>query len=289
VERLLKLSLCVSLMFLVVSLPVQGWDFQSPEERPVRGTAFTGSAGQKRLVVGFYGTQIDELLATLGLTYSPFRFWEFGMNFAHLGIGAINITTKFNLLDKNGWGIGMSAGFAWAHGDWMWVLPPFQRHLAQGIDVFLIPVNLIGSFEPLKWLHFDLALSFVDAEVLGRFNGSRLFYEGDLGARRVDVQPAVRFFVWDRVSFNVAARLPMWGQVYRELAAELDITSGIRGGVRSTKLVTLKPLYTWLVTPGISVEMVRRLLLTVNIAVGPTSEAFYSNQVNVGLDIEWRF
>ena len=265
------------------------WDFHSPEERPTRGTAYTGAPMQKRLVVGFFGTQFDEMLAVVGLTFSPVKYWEFGMNLAHLGAGIVNINTKFNLLDKKYGGLGVGIGFIWAHGDWLWVLPPFQQRLAKGIDIFVIPLNLIGSIEATRWLHFDLTVGYNHVEVVGEMNGSQLFYDGELAAQQVFVLPKVRFFIWDKVSLNISGKLALWARMYYEAVAEVNITPGLRGGVRSAKYKVEDPLYDWLVTAAIKTELIEKLYLGVNLSVGPFTEKVYKHTLNTGLDLEWRF
>ena len=139
---------------------VQARDFQAPEERPLQGTAYTPAAKQKTFTAGIFGTTYAEMVAAIGIAYAPTRFWDVGINLAHLGMGVLNVDTKLNLLDRKGFGLGYDVGFIYGHGDWIWALPALEKTLISGIDMFVIPLQLTFSADATKWLHFDLTAEY---------------------------------------------------------------------------------------------------------------------------------
>lgn len=279
------LSACVQL------LPerVQGWEFHRPEERPTQNTAYTLAARQKQLTVGLYGTQFENVLGAIGITYAPFRFWEVEANLAHFGAGIFNIATKLNLVDRKWFGLGFRCGFAYIHGKFLWALPKRQKQAVQGLDVYIVPLKLIGSLDIAYWLHLDLVVGYDHVESTGHYSGTRLFLDGYLGARQVYLLPVARFYLVKRLSLNVSGKLPMWARVHGQVESELTLTPGVIAGLRSAGEKSLDPLYYWLVTVGAQVEVVSLFYLKVELSVGPYTEVVYSQQVSVGLELEWRF
>ena len=280
---------CVLLCTVALSEHVQARDFHSPAERPVHGTAYTPAAKQKTFTAGVFGSSYSEMLAAIGIAYAPTRFWDFGINLAHLGMGVLNVNTKLNALDWKGFGIGLGVGFLWGHGNWIWALPPAEKALVRGIDMFVFPIQIIGSADATKWLHFDLVLEYNHVEVLGEMSGKHLFYDGAIGSSQLIIRPIARFYLKDRVALLVDGKLPMWGRIREEVASEIRLTDGVKGGVRSAGYRTQKPLSTWLVSAGIEMEVKTGLYVAMNLAVGPYSEIIFRRILHMGIRFEWRF
>jgi hypothetical protein len=251
-----------------VPLELCAWEFHSPAERPTHNTAYTLAAKQKRLAVGLYGTQFENVLGTIGLAYAPFRFWEIEANLAHFGAGIFNIATKFNLAEVKWFGLGLRCEFAYVHGKFLWALPKWRKKAVQGLDAYIVPIKLIGSLDIIYWLHFDLVVGYDHVESTGHYSGTRLFFDGYLGARQVYLLPVLRFYLVKRLSLNFSGKLPMWARVHRQVESELTITPGVIGGIRSAGEKDLEPLYYWLVTAGAQVEIVPLLYLKVDLSVG---------------------
>ncbi len=278
-------------LLIVVLMPrnLSAWDFHAPSERETEDTPYTLGAGQKRLYFGAFGTHMETTLAALGIAYAPFRFWQIEANLLHFGAGVFNLNTKFTLVDIKRFGLGVSLGFFWVHGKWLWVLPDWQRELVQGIDIFVIPLCLTAGVDLHRMVHFDLVIGYDHVESTGYYSGPRVFLDGYLGARQIFLRPVLRLYLIDRLSLSVSGKLPMWGQVSSEVDSKVTITPGLEGGIRSANRVNLDPLFYWLVAVGLKAEVVKSFYLGFEASIGPYAEKLYHRQLSIGFDLEWRF
>ena len=278
-------------LLLIALLPndICARDFHAPDERPTEDTPYTLGAHQKQLYVGAFGTHLETVLATLGIAYAPFKIWQIEANLLHFGAGVFNISTKVTLVDLKHFGLGLSVGFFWAHGKWLWVLPDWQRKLMQGIDIFLIPIRLIAGVNLHRRVRLDLVVAYDHVESTGYYSGSRVFFDGYLGARQVFLRPVLRLFLIDRIDLHVSGKLPMWAQVNTTLDSKVTINPGLEGGVRSAGRKNLSPLFYWMVSLGMEAEVVRYFYLGLEMSIGPYTQTVYSRQLSIGFDLKWRF
>jgi hypothetical protein len=282
-------TLCVVLAVSAASKSGRARDFHSPEERPIDGTAFTPAEGQARLVVGLFGVSETDLLAAIGISYAPSRFFNIGANLAHMGVGILNVNSKFNIIDKGNFGLGAKLGFMYVNGGWVWVLPDRLKELLSGVNTFVIPVSVIMSVDITRCLHLDLGVGYIHTEVLGSLDEGNLVYDGYLAARRISADASLRYYVSERVALHGYFFTPIWGKRYRQWDADVTITEGLHGGVRTAGFKTIRPLDQWLLLLSLDVELARLVYLKMIFSIGPKTEYVYEKRVQMGAGFEWRF
>jgi hypothetical protein len=278
--------ICTAVLFSQI---LQARDFQSKEERPVHDTAFTPAAGQWRLDAGLFGSQVSDVAAVFGFTYAPNKSVSISFNLAHFGVGLMNVSTKYNFVDRGNWGIGLGVDFMWLHGAWFWTVEPEAREALSGIEAFFFPVRLIGTFEPVDNFHLDFKIEYWHGEVIGDLNAAEYFYDGYFGVRKIMISPMVRFFIADRLSLNFEFVLPLYGWTLHQLVAEVELDEGVTGGIKSSGYINGSMLKTWTFLPGVEAEILQNMYLGITLSIGAFAEQVYGRKFNLSTSFEWRF
>jgi hypothetical protein len=258
-------------------------DLRSPALRSTRYSAYTLPKGVWSVELGALGMG-DELYGLLGGAYGLGKGFQLNLNLVHYATGLFNVTARWNFLDLPHFGLGLSVGFDYGHGDWVWVVNSEEQELLDNADLIAFPMSLTASAPLNRWVQLDLAASYQHAELFGTLGEGATFYaDAQIGARIFQFRPGARVFLSDDTAFEFFASLP----AYARVPYEGDITSNRfeRAGAGEAKV---KFSSTWAVEVGLRSAIRPWLFCNIRLDFGPRADVLYGAQVYPSFSIEAR-
>jgi hypothetical protein len=212
-------------------------DLQSPEHVSTRYSAYSLPARQWSVDMGALGVGDGDVFALLSVTYGLGAGVQLNVNLAHVGVGLLNVSGGWHFIDTPYFDLGARVGAWYGHGEWFWFADPIAKKAVSKIDVVKIPLELIASTTPTRWLELDLGVQYTYAKLFGSSSHeASLFTDSELGMQQFFVRPGLRLFITDRTAFEFFAKLPFYSAVPiagRNPTVPFKYTWGLEGALRS--------------------------------------------------------
>lgn len=237
--------------------------------------------------VKLLGTTTEEMFASLGFLYGLGKGVQVGANLAHMGVGLLNLSTKWTFLDKGPVAVAVGFDPIFVNGDWLWIVR--MKQLFAGIDTFLLPVQVSASVLTTPWLQFDLSARYMAGFITGNVATTNIGLDADLTAHEFALFPAVRFHLLGRSTLMVAATLPLYRAAPATAEVEVELAPGVVAGgtLDGTKTKSLDQTYR--IEVGIRSMVSRQVFLEFGLNFGPQIEFLYGSPVYPRLGMEVRF
>lgn len=263
-------------------------DFQAPKERITDRSAYTLTHRQMRIDAGLVGIGTPDLGVNVGLSYGLGDWFQVGFNAAHAGIGMLNLTTKFNIVDQPLWGLGLRVEGRWLRGDWLWMLNESTRDQLAGINIVDIPIGLIASFPLFQWMGLHLEFGYKHSEVFGDLNSDSAALEGTAGTRELYLEPTARFYLWKKVALVFGAHIPLWARAAVRASVEDLVEPDLIVGVNAAAWAdvgydVLDGYY-----GGLELQFGQYTFMQIYAVHGPVNEVIQS-PVLPSINFYWRF
>jgi hypothetical protein len=258
-------------------------DLRTPARRSTRYSAYTLPKGMWSIELGALGMG-DELYGLLGGAYGLGKGFQLSVNLVHYATGLFNITTRWNFLDLPHFGLGVSVGFDYGHGDWVWVLDSSEERLLEDTDVIAFPLSLTASAPLNRWLQLDLGAVYQHAELFGTLGEGNTFYaDAQIGGKMFQFRPGARVFLADDTALEFFASLP----AYVRVPYEGEITSNRfeRAGSGEAKVAFSS---SWAVELGLRSALRPWLFCNLRLDFGPRAELLYGASVYPSFAMEAR-
>lgn len=262
--------------------------FHTPAGRLTDHTAYTLPPGEVKLGVGLVGTTIEDVGASIPVEVGLPAGFQIGTNAAHDVVALVNVTAKWNPLDTKHAALGVQAGFKWFNPSNLWLLPDDVREELGSLDLFIIPVWVIGTFPVVDWFDATLGIGYTHSEASGEYATGSALADGYVAAREITLHPRLSFYPGDVVAIVVGAWVPVWARAVASAAAEVEVQPGVIAGFDDTEYRRLD--VRGLVTPYVAAELrwgVTRLRLGANWGM-----RFLTKRLEIPLptlDLYWRF
>ena len=248
-------------------------DLQSPELVNTRYSAYSLPARFWAFDIGALGIGGGDVFANLGAAYGIGGGFEVEMNLAHFGVGLANVNFGWHFLDTRYVDLGARLGLGYGRGEWFWLAQGAAKKLVSKIDLVNVPVELVLSSLPTRWLELDLAAHYDYVKTFGTFDDdSSLFVKAELAVNQLFLRPGVRAFVTDRTALELFAKLPLYSAVPLE-----------------RKTVTVPFSKTWSLEAGLRSRLAGRLFGSVRLHYGTIADALYGARLYPSFDVEVRF
>ena len=221
-------------------------------------TAYTLPPGDGLVGVGLVGTQMDNLLASMRLEWSPFvPGLEIGTNLAHDALPALNFYAKYTALDSRWVGLGFRLGFKWLDFGNTWLLKDGSDldETFGGAEMFMVPMSMTASFPLADWFSFHAELSYTYTPFSGELVLDGTHYNGGIVWHELTLNPTLHFYPGRGVALLVGVQLPLYSALFGEGYQEL--TSLDAPGVRYGLQASLRSEFdVWrLVTPWVGIHL----------------------------------
>ena len=247
-------------------------DLQSPALVSTRYSAYSLPARQWSIDVGALGVGDGDVFVLLAVTYGLGAGVQLNVNLAHVGVGLLNVSAGWHFIDTRYFDLGARLGGWYGHGEWFWFADPVAKKIVSKIDVVKVPVELIASSTPTRWLELDLGVQYAYAKIFGSStHEASLFTDSELGMEQFFVRPGARLFITDRTAFEFFAKLPFYSSV------PIDGRSP-----------TVPFKYTWGLEMGLRSRLVRGLFGNVRLNYASVSNLLYGARLYPSFEIEVR-
>jgi len=248
-------------------------DLQSPEQLNTRYSAYSLPAGQWSFKTGALGVGDGDVFAQLGLAYGLGRGVQLNANLMHIGVGLLNVSAGWHFIDTRYFDLGVRLGAWYGHGKWFWIADAVATKVISKLDAVKIPIELIASSMPTRWLELDLGVQYTYATLFGTSANERnLFTDSEIGMQQFFVRPGVRVFITDGTAFEFFAKLPIYSAVHDESGSTtlpFDRVWGMEAGLRS--------------------RLVRGFFGNVRLQYAAISDLLYGARLYPAFDLEFRF
>ena len=247
-------------------------DLQSPEQVNTRYSAYTLPANVWSLESGALGIGGGDVVALLGFTYGLGAGFQVSANLAHFSVGMFNVSAGYHFIDTRYFDLGARIGGWYGHGKWYWIATPAVERLVSHIDVVNVPLELVASSMPTRWLELDFSVAYNWATIFGSSPSERSpFADNEIGLRQFYLRPGARFFISDSTAFEVSAKLPLHTEIPLE-----------------DKSPTVPFENTWALEGGFRSRFARGLFGSIRLHYGSISDALYGADVYPSFEIELR-
>jgi hypothetical protein len=247
-------------------------DLQSPEQVNTRYSAYNLPAGRWSIKTGALGVGDGDVFAQLAVAYGLGRGVQLNANLAHMGVGLLNVSAGWHFIDTRYFDLGARLGAWYGHGKWFWIADSVATKLVSKIDVIKIPIELIASSMPTRWLELDLGVQYTYATMFGTSSSeTSIFTDSELGTQQFFVRPGVRLFITNGTALEVFAKLP--------------IHSSVRTEESSTKVPFDR---VWSMEAGLRSRLARGFFGNIRLQYAPISDVLYGARLYPAFDIEFR-
>ncbi|HET7540957.1 MAG TPA: hypothetical protein VFK05_13835 [Polyangiaceae bacterium] len=212
-------------------------DLQSPAQLSTRYSAYSLPAQQWAITTGALGVGDGDLFALLSVGYGLGARVHLNINLAHAGVGLLNLGAGYHFIDTRYFDLGLKTGVWYGHGDWFWIATPVSKKLLSKIDVVKVPIELVASSMPTRWLELDLGVQYNWSKLFGAApDDESLFTKAQLGLVQFFLRPGVRFFISDNTALEFFTKLPLYSALPLEretVTVPFKDTWWFEGGLRS--------------------------------------------------------
>lgn len=254
-------------------------DFYNRRTRILENTAYTLAAKQAEFGVSVGGTRASELGAYVGAQYGVSDQVTGRINLLHASTGLIGTDWKWNFFESQHVALAAAAGITWLHTAWIWALPGSIRDKIGDVDAIAVPLDLISSYPIAKWLQLNLGVGYRMGRVVGPMQFSDASIDAGIGLNNLHVDPAVHFFIAERIALVASGEISVWASSPRAINAEATVAEGVRVGVQSADNVYLPP--DRLSRGSLAIEM--RFSECAYLRAGVTRGAFSKDVANIPL------
>jgi hypothetical protein len=253
--------------------PEAAGTLQSPADASQRNSAYSLPSGRWAFDVGVLGVGSDDLFAKLGVAYGIGAGVQAELNAAHVGIGIINVTARWQFVDTRYFDLGASAGAWYGRGEWLWILQGPTKELVSHVSMLRVPLSLTASTQPTSLLEFDLGVEYGYANLFGSLSGEESFFvDAQLAVQHFNLRPGMRVFVSDATALEMLANLPPYTAIPRD------------GEDR-----TIPFSETWSLEAGIRSRFAEGLFGTLRMHYGKIAEILYDARLYPSFEVEARF
>jgi hypothetical protein len=247
-------------------------DLQSPEQVSTRYSAYSLPARQWSIDAGALGVGDGDVFALLAVTYGLGAGVQLNVNLAHVGVGLLNVSAGWHFIDTRYFDLGARLGAWYGHGEWFWFADPVAKKIVSKIDLVKIPIELIASSTPTRWLELDLGLQYTYATLFGSSaHEESIFTDSELGMQQFFARPGARFFISNATALELSVKLPFY--------------SSMTVDGRSP---TVPFKRTWLLEAGLRSRLARGLFGNVRLHYAPVSDLLYGARLYPSFEVEVR-
>jgi hypothetical protein len=253
-------------------LPPPG-DLQAPANVSTRYSAYSLPARTWAFDIGALGIGGGDVFANLGAGYGFGGGFQVEMNLAHMGVGLVNGTVGWHFIDSRYFDLGARAGIWYVRGQWFWIAQGPAKNLVRHIEALKVPLDLIASSQPVRWLELDLGIHYSYTSTFGTAdNADSVFSKADLVMNQFSLRPGARVFITDRTALETSVELPLY--------------SGIP---LKHETVTVPFKSTWSLEVGVRSRLTRALFGNIRLHYGSIPDVLYGARLYPSFDIEVRF
>jgi hypothetical protein len=248
-------------------------DLQSAAHVNTRYSAYSLPARQWSLEAGALGVGNGDLYAVLSVGYGLGRGVQLNANLAHASVGLLNLSAGWHFIDTRYFDLGARLGAWYGHGAWYWIASPTGKELISKIDLFSVPLELIASSTPTRWLELDLGVQYTYARIFGAASSEEtVFTDNQLGMEQFFVRPGARFFVSDNTAIELFGKLPMYSAI--------PVEDGPNRTVPFER--------TWWLEGSLRSRLARRLYGSVRLHYAAISDVLYGARLYPSFEVEFR-
>lgn len=277
-------------MVLVLSATscVTARNYADPRQRITEGTAYALTHREVRVDTGAVGTELADAGANIDVAAGFGRGGQVSTNLAHLSLGLVNAAVKYTALDRPWFGLGFEGSFLWTRPSLIWLLPDDIADPLSGIDLFIVPLKVTTSFPVARWTSLHLGLGYTHAEIAGELRGESDFFDAGVGARSVQLDPTVHFYLNHRAALIMGANVPVFMMAAERVEANIELEQGVVLGIRSAEWIRIPTRGGTLGRVGVELRFGRRTHLQVFVARGVLASANIGPPVLPSLNLYWR-
>lgn len=262
--------------------------YADPRQRITDGTAYALTNREVRIDTGVVGTELADVGANIDVAAGFGRGGEVSTNLAHLGLGLVNASAKYTVLDRPWFGLGVEGSFLWTRPSLIWLLPDDIAEPLSGIDLFIVPLKVTTSFPVARWTSLHLGLGYTHAEIAGELRGESAFFDAGVGTRSVQLDPMVHFYLGRRAALIAGANVPVFMMAAERLETDVELEPGVVLGARSAEWVRIPTDQATRGRVGVELRFGRRTHLQVFVARGVLASANIGPPVLPSLNLYWR-
>lgn len=264
-------------------------NFADPKQRITEGTAYSITKGEVRVDAGLIGTEVKDAGANVDVTAGFGRSGQVSTNLAHLSLGLVNASLKYTVVDRPWFGLGLEGGFLYTRPSLIWLLPDEISDPLAGIDLFHIPLRILASFPVSSWTSLHLGLGYTHAEVVGELGDeSSSFLNAGVGARSVQVDPTIHFYLNRRVALILGANIPVYITAAAQVESDIELDDGIVLSVRSAEWIRVPTEGAALWRAGVEVRFGRATHMQLFVSRGLLAAAGVGPPLLPSLNFYWR-
>lgn len=263
-------------------------NYADPRQRVMHGTAYSLTNREVRIDTGVVGTELADVGANIDVAAGFGRGGQASINLAHLSLGIVNAAVKYTALDRPWFGLGFEGSFLWTRPPLIWLLPDDIADPLAGIDLFIIPLKVTTSFPVARWTSVHLGFGYTHAEIVGELRGDSAFFDAGVGARMIQLDPTVHFYLNRRAALIVGANVPVFMTAAERIETDIEIEEGVVLGVRSAEWVRIPTLGATRGRAGVELRFGRRTHLQVFVARDVLASAGIGPPVLPSLNLYWR-
>lgn len=264
-------------------------NFADPRQRITEGTAYSLTKGEVRVDAGLVGTEVADAGANVDVAAGFGRSGQVSTNVAHLSLGLVNASLKYTILDRPWFGLGVEGGFLWTRPTLIWLLPDELSEPLAGIDLFHIPLRVLASFPVASWASLHLGVGYTHAEIVGALGDeSSSFLNAGIGARSVQLDPTVHFYLNRRVALILGANLPLYITAAAQVESDVELDDGIVLGIRSAEWIRIPTEGASLWRAGVEVRFGRATHMQLFVSRGLLAAAGLGPPLLPSINFYWR-
>ncbi|MEX1363022.1 MAG: hypothetical protein AB1Z98_07845 [Nannocystaceae bacterium] len=276
------------MQLVVTTSCVTARNYADPRQRITDGTAYSLTNREVRVDVGAVGTELSDVGANLDVAAGFGRGAQVSTNVAHLSLGLVNAAVKYTALDRPWLGLGFEGSFLWTQPSLIWLLPDDIADPLSGIDLFIVPLRVTASFPVARWTSLHLGLGYTHAEISGELRGDSAFFDAGVGARSIQLDPTVHFYLNHRAALMLGANVPVYMIAAERIETDVEVEEGVVLGVRSAEWVRIPTRGATRGRVGVELRFGRRTHLQVFVARGVLVSANIGPPVLPSLNLYWR-
>ena len=282
------LRVVVAALLVLAAGCVTTRNYADPRQRVTHGTAYSLINREVQIDAGVVGTELSDVGANIDVAAGFGRGGQVSTNLAHLSLGLVNAAVKYTALDRPWFGLGVEGSFLWTRPTLIWLLPDEIAEPLAGIDLFIVPLRVTASFPVATWTSLHLGVGYTHAEITGELRGESGFFDAGVGARTVQLDPTVHFYLNGRAALIVGGNLPVFMMAAERIESDIELEEGVVLGVRSVEWARIPTRGATRGRVGVELRFGRRTHLQLFVARGVLASAEIGPPVLPSLNLYWR-